>query len=89
MNVLIIAEHDRNDRFILQPLVRAMFRHLGRPRIRTDTHMIRQGGWDVVKQWETIRAIIERNRPTDLFLLCVDRDGYSGPQILDHSVSYP
>ncbi len=76
MNVLIIAEHDRNDRFILQPLVTAMFRQLKRPRIRVDTHVIRNGGWDVVKQWETIRAIIERNRPTDLFLLCVDRDGH-------------
>ena len=76
MNVLIIAEHDRNDRFILQPLVTAMFRQLKRPRIRADTHVIRNGGWDVVKQWETIHAIIERNRPTDLFLLCVDRDGH-------------
>jgi hypothetical protein len=76
MNVLIIAEDDRNDRFILQPIIKAMFRSLRRPRIRVDTHVFRDGGWDAVKQWELIRHIIESNRPTDLFLLCVDRDGH-------------
>jgi hypothetical protein len=76
MNVLIIAEDDRNDRYILEPLINAMFRRLKRPRIQVDTHLFRNGGWDVVKQWETIRGIIEINRPTDLFLFCVDRDGH-------------
>jgi hypothetical protein len=76
MNVLIIAEDDRNDRFILQPIVNAMFRRLRRPSTRVATHVFRDGGWEAVKEWESIRQIIESNQPTDLFLLCVDRDGH-------------
>lgn len=76
MNVLIIAEDDRNDRFILEPLINAMFRRLKRPRTEVDTHPIRNGGWEFVKQWEMIRGIIESNRPTNLFLLCIDRDNH-------------
>jgi hypothetical protein len=76
MNVLIIAEDDRNDRFILQPIVKAMFRILKRPRTRVDTHVLRDGGWETVKEWGLIRTIIEGDRQTDLFLLCVARDSH-------------
>jgi len=76
MNVLIIAEDDRNDRFILLPLIQSMFRSLRRPRTRIDIHVFRNGGWDTLKQWNLIRQMIEDNQETDLFLLCVDRDGH-------------
>ena len=76
MNVLIIAEDDRNDRFILQPIVKAMFRSLKRPRTRVDTHVLRNGGWEAVKEWRMIQRIIEGDPRTDLFMLCVDRDSH-------------
>jgi hypothetical protein len=79
MNVRIIAEDDRNDRFILQPIVKAIFHRLKRPRTRVATYVLRNGGWAAVKEWELIRKILEGDRWTDLFLLCVDRDSH-GPR---------
>ncbi len=75
MNVLIIAEDDRNDRYILLPIMRALFRSLKKPKARIEVYPLRNGGWDTVKQWNLIRRIIDDNRQADLFLLCVDRDG--------------
>ena len=75
MNVLVIAEDDRNDRYILLPIMRAMFRALHRAKARVEIYPLRNGGWDTVKQWSLVRRIIEVNRQADLFLLCVDRDG--------------
>ena len=75
MNVLVIAEDDRNDRYILLPIIRAMFRALRRPKARVEVYPLRNGGWDAVKQWKLVQTIIGDNRQADLFLLCVDRDG--------------
>jgi hypothetical protein len=75
VNVLVIAEDDRNDRYILLPIIRAMFRALKRPKARIEIYPLRNGGWDTVKQLKLLRTIIEDNRQADLFLLCVDRDG--------------
>jgi hypothetical protein len=75
MNVLVIAEDDRNDRYILLPIIRGMFRALKRPHARVEIYPLRNGGWDAVKQLKLIRTIVDDNRQADLFLLCVDRDG--------------
>ena len=75
MNVLVIAEDDRNDRYILLPIIRAMFRALRRPKARVDIYPLRNGGWDAVRQWKLVQTVIGDNRQADLFLLCVDRDG--------------
>jgi hypothetical protein len=84
VNVLVIAEDDRNDRYILLPIMRAMFRALHRAKARVEIYPLRNGRWDTVKQWNLVRRIIEVNRQADLFLLCVDRDGDANRrQVLD------
>ena len=54
MNVLVIAEDDRNDQYILLPIIRGMLRALKRPKARVDIYPIRNGGWDSVKQWRLV-----------------------------------
>jgi hypothetical protein len=84
MNVVVIAEDDRNDRFVVLPIIQAMFRKLRRPNARVKIHPIRNGGWETVKQWRLLRDIIESYPQVDLFLFCVDRDGHEQRrQILD------
>jgi hypothetical protein len=75
MKVLVIAEDDRNDSYILLPIIRGMFRALKRPKARVAIYLLRNGGWESVRQWKLVQAIIDENRQVDLFLLCVDRDG--------------
>jgi hypothetical protein len=87
MNVLVIPEDFRKDQYLLKPIIEAMLAHLGKPRARVRVLMDPLlGGISQAMNAEQIREIVDRYRGmTDLFLLCVDRDGNAGRrEALDH-----
>ena len=77
MIVRVICEDFTQDQFILKPIIEAMFREIVKPRIKVE--IVRDPALRGVGQatdWKNIEAILDRYRGmTDLFLLCVDRDG--------------
>ena len=80
MNVLIIPEDFRNDQYILKPLFSRLFQSIGRPRVRVD--VCRDpllGGVGEALKSERIKEVIGKHRGmTDIFILCIDRDGEEG-----------
>jgi hypothetical protein len=80
MKVLIIPEDARNDKYILKPLFSRLFRTIGSPRssVRVCEAPLLGGVGEALKTtrlWE----IVDRYRgETDIFILCVDRDGNVG-----------
>ncbi len=80
MNVLIIPEDFRKDQYILKPLFHRLFRRLGARNVNID--ICREpllGGVGEALKTEPIVEIIRDNRGmTDIFILCVDRDGVAG-----------
>lgn len=76
LNVLIIPEHERNDRHILQPIVERMLRDLGRPKANVSVLRAtpRWRGVDQVLTTGVLAEILADERTTQLFLLLVDRD---------------
>lgn len=83
MRVLIIPEDFRKDQYVLQPVISAMLKELGKPQAKVivcrDPLL---GGIDQALRWERIEDIISRYRGMiDLFILCVDRDGREGRRI--------
>lgn len=80
MNVLVIPEDFRKDRFMLEPIVQAMMTALGKPRAKVE--ICRDpllGGVNEALKAENIHRIITKYAyKMDLFLLCVDRDGEAG-----------
>ena len=80
MNVLIIPEDFRKDEYILKPIFRRLFRSIGKPRARIKVcHDPRLGGIGEAMKPERIGEIVERyDAMTDVFILCVDRDGAGG-----------
>ena len=80
MNVLIILEDFRKDQHILKPLFNRLFRHLGagHPNIAICQAPLLGGVGEALKL-ERITEIVHDNLGmTDLFVLCVDRDGVTG-----------
>ena len=80
MNVLVIPEDFRHDQFILKPLIGRLCRSLGRRsinvRICKDPLL---GGIGEALKSDRVREIVERYEGmTDIFILCVDRDGIVG-----------
>ena len=77
MNVLIIPEDFRKDEYILKPIFRRLFRSIGKPRARIKVcHDPRLGGIGEALKPERIAEIVDRyDAMTDVFILCVDRDG--------------
>ena len=80
MNVLIIPEDFRKDQYILKPLFERLFRSIGRSRTRVQ--VCRDpllGGVSEALKSDLLTDIVERyGGMTDLFILCVDRDGETG-----------
>ena len=78
--MLIIPEDFRNDQYILLPLFQRLFRRLGKPRARIRVcQNPRLGGIDQALRVERLSVIVDQYRGmTDLFVLCVDRDGQIG-----------
>ena len=80
MNVLIIPEDFRNDQYILKPLFERLLRSMGkqnaRVRVCQDPLL---GGIGEAMNLERIAEIVDRyDGMTDIFVLCVDRDGDTG-----------
>ena len=77
MNVLIIPEDFRNDQYILKPLFSRLFQSIGKSRVRVD--VCRDpllGGIAEALKSERIAEVVRKHRGmTDIFLLCIDRDG--------------
>ena len=76
MNVLIIPEDFRNDQYILRPLFQRLFRALNRRATITVLTDPLLGGVDEALKSERLAEVVEQyDGMTDLFILCVDRDG--------------
>ena len=77
MNVLIIPEDFRNDQYILKPLFSRLFQSFGKGhvsvRVCLDPLL---GGIGAALKSERIAEVIRKHEGmTDIFILCVDRDG--------------
>ena len=79
MNVLIVPEDFRKDQYILKPIFERLFRAIGR---RSEKIEVCQepllGGVDEVLKSDRISEIVSFYPMTDVFILCVDRDGREG-----------
>ncbi len=77
MNVLIIPEDCPNDQYILRPILARLFRSIGVPSAKIQVcQNPRLRGVDRALNSGEIRKIVDQYRGmTDLFILCVDRDG--------------
>ena len=80
MNILVIPEDFRNDQYILKPLFARLFAGIGRPRahVRVCQDPLLGGVGEALKP-ARIREVVDQHRwMTDIFILCVDRDGVEG-----------
>ncbi len=80
MRVLVIPEHSANDHYILKPLFERLFANMGRRRVKVrvcgDPEL---GGIARALDFQSIQEVIDQYRGmTDIFILCVDRDGDQG-----------
>lgn len=80
MKILIIPEDFRKDQYILKPIFERLFRYIlkrkARIRVCQDPLL---GGVDEALKVVRISEIVDRyTGMTDIFLLCVDRDGEIG-----------
>ena len=83
MNVLVIPEDFRSDQYLLKPLFERVFATIGRKRVKVrvcqDPLL---GGVVAALNSERIREVVEQHRGmTDIFILCVDRDGELGRRV--------
>ena len=77
MNVLVIPEDFRKDQYILKPLFTRLFQALGKghARVRVCLDPLLGGIGEALKS-ERMAEVVEKHRGmTDIFILCVDRDG--------------
>ena len=80
MNVLVIPEDFRNDQYILKPLFERLLRSAGKPyaRVRVCQDPLLGGVGEALKT-DRLKDIVEQyDGMTDVFVLCVDRDGEEG-----------
>ncbi|MXZ22097.1 MAG: hypothetical protein F4Y84_16090 [Caldilineaceae bacterium SB0665_bin_25] len=80
MRVLIIPEDFEKDQHLLKPIFERLFQAIGKPRARVRVcQNPRLRGIDQALNAERMLEIVERYRGmTDIFILCVDRDGEVG-----------
>ena len=80
MRVLVIPEDSRKDKFILKPLFESLFRSLGksRTRIRVCEDPVLGGVREALKSSNMSEIIRRQGGMTQIFILCVDRDGEAG-----------
>ncbi len=77
MNVLIVPEDFRKDQYILKPLFTRLLRDIGKPRAKVgicqDPLL---GGVEEALKSERMSEVIRKHAGmTDIFILCIDRDG--------------
>ena len=80
MRVLVIPEDFRNDQYLLKPLFERLFRAIGKAgaRVRVCQDPLLGGIGEALKS-ERIQEIVDQHGGmTDIFILCVDRDGSRG-----------
>ena len=79
MNVLIIPEDFRKDQYILKPLFSRLFQAIGRPRVHVEICRVPLlGGVEEALKSERIAEVVRKHGGmTDIFVLCIDRDGYT------------
>ena len=77
MNVLIIPEDFRKDQFILKPLFSGLFRAIDKPRAHIEIckKPLLGGIGQAMKSKRIAEIVKEYEGMTDIFILCVDRDG--------------
>ena len=80
MNILVIPEDFRKDQYILKPLISRLLRRLGAPNpqvvVCRDPLL---GGIDKALNTDKLAEIVnDQQGMTDIFILCVDRDGAVG-----------
>ena len=80
MNVLIVAEDFRKDQYILKPLLSRLFAMIGRPRANVDVcrDPLLRGVNEALKSERIAEIVRQHDGMTDIFVLCVDRDGDDG-----------
>lgn len=80
MRVLIIPEDFRNDEHVLKPLFSRLFRTLGQRRARVEVcrDPLLGGVREALKSDRLAEIVRQHGGMTDIFILCVDRDGMPG-----------
>lgn len=80
MNVLIIPEDFRNDQYILKPLFSRLFQSIGKRHVRVDVcrDPLLGGVGEALKSERIAEVIGKHGGMTDIFILCIDRDGEKG-----------
>lgn len=76
LNVVVVPEDDRLDKYVLEPVMKAVFSHIGRPhaRIRVVSNP-RPRGIDTVLTPDYVSRVLARYPMADMFIYCLDRDG--------------
>ncbi len=82
MRVLVIPEDFRNDRYLLKPLFDRLFKTLGKPKARVEVCWapLLGGVGEALKSKRIQEVVDQHDGMTDIFILCVDRDGEPGRQ---------
>ena len=79
MNVLIIPEDFRKDQYILKPIFERLFRSMGKGTARIEVCLDPLLGGDVeALKSDRLSEIVGLYPMTNIFILCVDRDGREG-----------
>lgn len=80
MNVLVVPEDFRKDQYLLAPLFRQLFRSLGKPhaKIGICRDPLLGGVGEALKSARLAEVVAQHRGMTDIFILCVDRDGEVG-----------
>ena len=80
MRVLVVPEDFRYDQYILKPLFERLFASMGKPNARVQ--VCRDpllGGVSEAMKPENLQDVVDQHEGmTDIFILCVDRDGEEG-----------
>ena len=80
MNILVIPEDFRKDQYILKPLFSRLFRRLGapNPQVVVCRDPLLGGIGEALKAEKLAEIVNAQQGMTDIFILCVDRDGAVG-----------
>ena len=77
MNILVIPEDFRKDQYILKPLFSRLLKQLGvpNPRVVICRDPLLGGIGEALKPVQLGGIVTDQGGMTDIFILCVDRDG--------------
>ena len=80
MRVMIIPEDFHNDQYMLKPLFVRLFRSMGIPSVRVEVcrNPRLRGVAEALRSDHLSRIVRRHGGMTDVFILCVDRDGVVG-----------